>query len=225
VIEIFPDGGSPKDRSGRWRWTVWPVACFAASTFVWWAGAVWALLPYGSVFFYRASFFAMIAFFLALAGLPVSLLAALFRRIRRGALRFSAVCLAFLLGFWVAANISGWQRQKRMATVPTTAAPLVAAIEAFEREQHRLPERLDDLVPRYVVAIPSTGFGGHQEWHYAAPPRTTGHPDDEIYGTNRWVLALYVGARPFPSYRMLYLPDQQYPSTAGRVGTWAYTHY
>lgn len=224
MTELFAQGTDASGRAGGWRWTIWPLACFALSTFVWWAGAVWALLPFGSIFFYRASFFAVVAFFLALFGLPLTLLAALFRRIRRGALRSAAVLLAFLLGFVAAAGLAGWQRDKRMETIPARAAPLVAAIEAYERDAKRPPESLDQLVPRYLPAIPSTGFGGHPEWFYRAPP-PSGHPSEAIYGENRWVLALYVGARPFPSHRMVFLPDHRYPDWAKRYGDWAVTYY
>src|SRR5687768_12353370 len=82
----------------RWRLAVLCATLVALSASFWWATAVWAVLPFGSLAFYPWTLFGIAAFLLALCGLPASLLAAVSRRARRKALGVSAVCAAILLG-------------------------------------------------------------------------------------------------------------------------------
>src|SRR4029079_14912384 len=48
-----------------------------------------------------------------------------------------------------------------------TADPLVKAIRDFEAAQERLPQTLQELVPRSIAAIPSTGFPANQQISYS----------------------------------------------------------
>lgn len=209
----------------RWRLVVPLAALFAVSALLWWATAVWPLLPFGSAVFYRWSWVWTFAILLALFGLPVTLLAALFRRARRNAVRLSAGFAAILIGFGVGARVGGSQRLKRLEGIPARAAPLIAAIQTFEEDHQRPPNRLEELLPDYIATIPSTGFGGHPAWSYQTAPFANHADYSGLYGENAWALNLYVAGRPVPSYRMLYLPNARYPSTAGRVGEWARMEY
>jgi hypothetical protein len=201
------------------------AALFSASALAWWATFAWASLPSGSDVFYRWSWVPTLAWFLALLGVPLGLLTCLFRRARARALRGLAACAAILLGFSVGGRIGSWHQSKGIDQLPARAAPLIAGLRAFERDQGRAPETIEELVPTYLAAIPPTGFGGHPRWWYVRSPFAP-HPDQAgLYGDNAWALNVYVGARPGPSYRLLYLPDRQYPASARRVGDWALVHH
>ena len=200
------------------------AVCFIAAALLWWATFVWALLPQGSVVFYRWAYPIAFAWMVALFGLPVSLLFMVSRRRRPAALRWFAACGAILLGVRLGAEIGKAHRLKLMEEIPARARNLVAAIDAFERENGRPPDALEDLVPRHLPAIPPTGCGGHPEWFYNRAPYS-GHPSDDVYGSNRWVLALFVGGRPMGMYRVLYLPDRRYPATFTRIGDWGYAFH
>lgn len=208
----------------RWRLALLCAALFALSASLWWATAVWAVLPFGSTAFHSWSLLWIAAFLLALFGLPASLLAAVFRKARRKALGVSAVCAAILLGWGVGIRVGATQKTKRSELIPARAAPLIMAIQAFERDHRRPPDRLEDLVPGYIAAIPATGLGGHPAWSYERAPFVEHRDHSDLLGENTWALSLYVPGR-YPSYRMLYLPDRRYPSTATRVGEWARMHY
>jgi hypothetical protein len=137
----------------------------------------------------------------------------------------SLACAAILLGFVAGVYVGSRQRLKQLEQIPARADPLINAVQAFHQRQGRPPERLEELVPGYIATIPATGLGGYPSWSYEAAPFVN-HPDHSgLYGENAWALNLYVVGRPAPSYRMLYLPNQRYPSTAGAVGKWARLHY
>lgn len=51
--------------------------------------------------------------------------------------------------------------------------PLIAAIKDYQHNHHGAPpESLDDLVPRYLTAIPSTGITAFPNYHYFAHDNT-----------------------------------------------------
>jgi hypothetical protein len=200
------------------------AAFFVASAIAWWGTTAWSLLPFGSTVFLHWSLVFGLFFFLAVAVLPLSLLIAIFRRFRRGALKLAAACAAILIGLYGGGTVGNLMRAKRMEGLPGRAAPLIAAIRAYERENQHPPKTLEELVPRHIAALPSTGFGGHREWSYVVGP-FTGSPNAERYGANAWALSVYVVTRPVGSHQFLYLPDQRYPSPSIRYGDWVRLYY
>lgn len=68
----------------------------------------------------------------------------------------------------------GQARFREVASSETQHALLAAAfaIRAYELERHRLPHRLDDLVPEYLSAVPIDPFGGCQPLRYHDVMRT-----------------------------------------------------
>jgi len=209
----------------KWRSIVWRrsdglLAVLGAVTALqWWATAVWALLPFGSAIFIRWSWLWSGAFILACLMLPVSLLAALASKIRPKALRVAAGCAAIIVGFGVGGTVGRWHRTGRLETIPTRAAPLIAAIGEFERDHRRPPESLEELVDGYIATIPSTGFSGHPTWGYDVRPFENGPGKSDLYGDNPWALNFYAGGWP-ASDRLVYLPNLRYPSRAARIAEW-----
>ena len=199
---------------------------FLVVAVLWWGTAMWELLPSGSGIFQQWSLLWAIALTVSLFALPLALIAAVFRKVRRPALRVSAVCAVIIAGWFVGLKIGVWQRYRHFEEIPHRAAPLVAAIHAFERDQGRPPHALEELLPRYLGAIPPTGFGGHPKWQYREGP-FTGEPtgDGVLLGENPWVLNLYIVTRLAPGHRFLYLPNRRYPENAPRTGEWARLHY
>lgn len=75
------------------------------------------------------------------------------------------------------------------------ATQLIVALKAFEKENSKLPHRLEDLVPAYLSELPMDPFNG-QPWHYVPQKRifysvskdlkdsggSTAIPEGEIYG-------------------------------------------
>jgi len=73
------------------------------------------------------------------------------------------------------------------AALKTRSAPLVAALTQYTSDHGQPPERLDQLVPKYLAAIPQTGIPEHPAFDYGTFPTLPDYP---------WQLyAHYGGAR------------------------------
>jgi len=99
--------------------------------------------------------------------------------------------------------------------------PLVEAVKAFEKAEGHPPKSLDQLVPKYLDSVPSTGL--------AAYPKYEIHMGNEssMWRGNPWVLCVPVG-RGLNFDLFLYFPNQNYPSgeysSFERFGDWGYLH-
>jgi len=93
---------------------------------------------------------------LVVVAVPLGLLVALVSRPSR---IFVAMLLpSLVLALFAAESIHnefGYSEEAALQRLIDDLDPLVIAVRSFEREQGRLPERLEELVPRYVPAIPT----------------------------------------------------------------------
>jgi hypothetical protein len=62
-------------------------------------------------------------------------------------------------------NFEDSDRQVRQSRTLSSLAQLETALESFVQHERRIPERLEELVPKYLAEIPSvdTGIKGHEE--------------------------------------------------------------
>lgn len=107
-------------------------AAFAITAFVYWAGWVWATLPFGSKLFLRMAFVIPLVSLIALGAAAIALAGLLRANFRRQALRILGLSLAVVggtvLGMW-----SGpIHKMQRIRHVAPAAMPLVRALESFE---------------------------------------------------------------------------------------------
>lgn len=199
-------------------------AAFAITAFVYWAGWVWATLPFGSKLFLRMAFVIPLVSLIALGAAAIALAGLLRANFRRQALRILGLSLAVVggtvLGMW-----SGpIHKMQRIRHVAPAAMPLVRALESFEQREHRPPKDLTELVPAYMAALPSTGMGGYSEWEYI-----TGPDARDLYDGNAWVLVVFTGGPGINFDKLMYFPNQRYPQVGHggwieRIGAWGYVH-
>jgi hypothetical protein len=74
------------------------------------------------------------------------------------------------------------------------SAPLIAAIDRYIADRFRPPEELHELVPRYIAAIPGSGYRGQPEFNYFV----------HEYPDQGWQWNLYVFCEPFDIFE----PDE-----------------
>lgn len=74
-----------------------------------------------------------------------------------------------------------------LPTLERNSASLVAAIDRYQADHSRPPETLDDLVPKYIAAIPGSGYPPQPDFNYSAHE----HPQEG------WRWDLYVFCEPF----------------------------
>lgn len=102
--------------------------------------------------------------------------------------------------------------------------PIISAIYEFEKENQGPPKSLDDLVPKYLDEIPTTGMAAYPEYEYH-----TGQEARDQYQDNPWALSVFTPSGGINFDMMLYLPRQNYPErgyggSLERIGDWAYVH-
>jgi hypothetical protein len=164
--------------------------------------------------------------FLVLLGflsLPLALVGCAFlpfRGTRRGGTFVLAVAAGMFTGMLVGIRV-GWKlRYTSFELAARRAEPLIDAIERFESATGHPPERLDQLVPTFLPALP-----------VGIPPLeiVSGPQAEEQYHGNPWALRAGVGIGFLNWDQFMYLPKQNYPSEGHggwlqRIGAWAYVH-
>ena len=102
--------------------------------------------------------------------------------------------------------------------------PLISAVRRFEVDHERPPASLDELIPKYLVAIPNTGMAAYPEYEYV-----TGDKALEHYDGNPWAVWVDSPSGGINWDIFLYYPKQNYPQrghggSLESVKDWAYVH-
>jgi hypothetical protein len=109
-------------------------------------------------------------------------------------------------------------REEKIEHVATRGQPIMDAIEAYEKKNSHPPGSLDELVPDYLDAIPTTGIGAWPQFSYH-----TGRPDRN--DGNEWTLSALLPGTPgfgLAPVELMYYPRQNYPERSVLIGTWCY---
>lgn len=156
----------------------------------------------------------------ALVALPVALLVSGVRRHRAAALDVAATSVGLIVGGMGGAMAGQALRMHAFELAAQRAAPLVAAVKAYERDHAEPPRALDALVPAHLPGLPDK-----------LPPMkiVTDAAVMARLGNNRWALVSRVSSGFVNWDLFLYLPSQDYPEAGyggrlQRVGDWAYVH-
>jgi hypothetical protein len=126
------------------------------------------------------------------------------------------VITALWAGIMVEANI----QSRALAQLPGRAAPLVAAISAYEKANRHPPAELKDLVPEYIANIPWTGLSVCPQYQYRVFTEK---------GDSPWELSI-PSSQGFLNWDVFfYWPTKKYPreiygGLVEPIGAWAYVH-
>lgn len=96
------------------------------------------------------------------------------------------------------------------------AQPIIDAIQTYEKQNGKVPERLSDLVPSYLPALPTR----IPPMQIVSKPEALGH-----YPGNHWILKAPAGRGILNWDEFIYLPAQNYEALKEpieRVGKWGY---
>jgi hypothetical protein len=146
-----------------------------------------------------------------------------FRGTRRFAARAVSAGVAALAVLAVCGNIGGRVRMRGFEQLAVRSAPLIEAIERFEREQGHPPTALASLVPQYLSGIPGTGMAAYPAYDYFSGERAS-----DIYG-DRWALSVFTPSGGINFDQFYFIPSRNYPESGlggviERVKDWAYVH-
>lgn len=198
---------------------------FAVSPSVFSLFALWSSTTrVGSSYFLAALFVSPLLILLVVPAVFVLAIRDVIKNSPQNALIYMMMCLVFIAS-WVAGIFLG-QRARILGihAFPQKSQPLIAAIKKYEQDNSTPPRTLQDLVPNYLPAIPSTGMGAYPDYRYF-----TGNEAQDEFPGKRWVLSVFTPGPGINFDQILYFPDQNYPETGfggslERIGDWAYVH-
>ena len=113
----------------------------------------------------------------------LAIVACAIRRVRRVTAQVSVAWLACLLTIWACMLAQRTVRRHVCPPLLQQADPLIAAIEAYESAHGRTPDRLDDLVPNFLDAVPAAPFGDRLYRYVRRHKVRDDRPDDR-----KWAL-------------------------------------
>ena len=158
--------------------------------------------------------------FVALLSMPIAVVCLASPRLRGRAANWVISLVALIVSSFSAARTANAIRMHGFALAAERAAPLVAAIERYERDHGMPPVIFSALVPRYILAIPD-----------GLPPLEliTGDRARQQYRGNEWVLVASVPQGFINFDQFMYFPNGDYPDhgyggSIERVAGWAYVH-
>jgi hypothetical protein len=184
----------------------------------------YAVSPHGSeAGLFWGSLVVVVGLLIALAGVPVSLIAAVSSKARRSALLACLCCLAYLLVGVGCIRIGDRVRMHAFHGLAERSAGLVAAIKRFEAERGNPPTTLQDLVPDFLPHVPKTGMGAYPDYEYLVGEKA------RPYAGNPWVLVVSTPSGGINFDMFVYFPNGDYPREAygswlERISDWAYCH-
>jgi hypothetical protein len=168
----------------------------------------WGMLPLG--------FGWLAAIAATLLGMPFALV-----RPRLGATMFLSGLGAVAAGL-VVGPVIRIAREAAFERAAVAAERVITAIENYHRDRGRAPNNLSDLVPQYLLAIPSTGLPAYPEFR------------DEL--RSQWLpagaafeLCIECPVGPLSWDVFVYWPGGEYPEQmyggyVKRLGRWAYVY-
>lgn len=178
-------------------------------------------IGYGGMFLLFISSFLMLPLLLALPAIPVAVLLTPFRKTRRIGITILIFGIVFCIVCFTVIRIGRPIRMSAFDSLAVRSQSIVKAISRFNDAKGHPPTTLQELVPEYLSAIPSTGIPSYPNYEYST--------ESNKWDGNPWVL--YVNT-PFGMINwdmFVYFPLQNYPregygGSLERIRDWAYVH-
>jgi hypothetical protein len=160
----------------------------------------------------------------AILAAPFLLISLLSRRTRQQSFFYLLISILLIATCVFGIKLGNMIRSARMESFAERSRTLIDAIEKYDRDHSNPPKSLNDLVPDYIPAVPSTGMMAYPEYQYH-----TGDEAREYYSGNPWALSVFTPSGFINFDIMLYLPNKNYPrhgygGTLQPIGDWAYVH-
>ncbi len=179
-------------------------------------------MPFQMGFALLALIAAASLFAILVLAIPCGLIYLLVPGSRDLGLRIIAGSAIFMGTFYAFASSGAMLRTAAFRDLADRSMPLIEAVKAFEANEGQLPESLEQLVPRYLEKVPSTGLAAYPKYKYLTGQRAS------FWLENPWVIQ--VDARRIHGFdKFSYFPLQNYPEAFDghefeRMGAWAYLH-
>ncbi len=207
----------------KWKTAAIPIVS-GIIAFLFFVAAIWLpLQPYGSSDLLIISTIGMFGWMTAIVIGGISLFFCIPKKTRR--ISFMVfICSASIVVFSVlGARFGGMVRMKEFERLAERSIPLVQATRSFVETEKRLPNELDDLIPKYLAKIPKTGMGAYPDYELVIAK------DGKSIDGNDWILMVHCPLGILNWNEFLYYPNGNYPKYGYggylvRIKDWAYVH-
>ena len=125
-----------------------------------------AVQPWGQGWLFRTVSGALLLIPMALVVAAVFVVVSLLRKQFRDALLGVGVVLLSIGAFLAFKDVEWFFRSRAVRRVVNDVASLPQAIRRHADTEGRPPASLDELVPRYLPALPATGLGAYPDFEY-----------------------------------------------------------
>ena len=178
----------------------------------------------GTTIFLWGQMIYLLPFMVAVLAVPVLITCLFFQRTRQKSLFFLLLSALFIPCCICGIVLGRRTRMAGMRSFAERSKPLITAINNYQQDHSAPPGTLDDLVPDYLSAVPSTGMMAYPEYRYH-----TGDGARKEYGDNPWALSVATPSGGINFDMMLYFPNRNYPERGYGgglecIGDWAYVH-
>ena len=182
-----------------------------------------AVAPVGTSLPLGLNDFVFLAAAVACAAIPIGLLGLCFSRARVASRQMLLNVLIFSIVVIAGLRLGAQIRKQGLIDLARRSRPLVASLHRYEVDHGRPAESLDQLVPKYLPAVPGTGIAAYPEYKYtAAPKRNSKSPAawelvvSTPNGMMNWDCFVYLSDRNYP--------DAGYGGVLEPIEEWAYVH-
>jgi len=131
--------------------------------------------------------------------------------------------ITFVVGWFATGEISWMIRRAAFERVAQRGEVIIQAIDTYHTQESKLPESLNDLVPKYIDKIPGTGIRAYPMFEYEIP-QTKDIYYRALYelrvkcplGGSNWDCFVYWPSQDYPDYL--------YGGTTEKIDNWVYVH-
>lgn len=198
---------------------------FALSALVYFPFSEWiSTTRIGTMLFLWGQMIYLFPLLAAIVATPVLIGCLLFQRTRRKSFLYLLISVVFIPCCIIGIFYGKKARTMGMESFVQRSQHLITAIKKYELDNSTPPQSLNDLVPDYIPAVPSTGMMAYPEFRYHVGDEAKKH-----YADNAWALSVFTPSGGINFDMMLYLPNRNYPQHGfggwlEPVGDWAYVH-
>ena len=180
--------------------------------------------PVGTDFLLQSQIFYLLLLSVSVLGFPVLMVCLFFQRTRRRALILLGLTAVYIPCCFIGVILGHKVRMNGMQAFTVRSQLLIAAIKDYERDHSKVPVSLEELVPKYLPRVPSTGMMAYPDYRYHI-----GAEAEQEYAGNPWALSVFTPSGGINFDMILYFPRQNYPErgyggSLERVSDWAYVH-
>jgi hypothetical protein len=216
-----------RDAGAKEDLVIWLIFCLSAlgPLFALPAFEAAAVSRYGSDAWLWVGMLFVPVVLLALVAIPFLAVLSAVRSTRRYSCPVLVASILLIAASWAGNHLGNGLRMNAFARLGERSRPLVEAIEAYAADRGEPPDKLQELVPKYLPAVPGTGMRACPEYEY----RKKDDPEKWGYGSNPWVLTVQTPSGGINWDEFMYFPLRDYPEhgyggSLERLGDWAYLH-